>query len=88
MRYTVLISKSTQKQIDKLPGNIKSRAIAKIRAIAEVPRPDGVKKLKGYSSQYRVRVGSYRIRYDVDDEQKIIKILQCKHRQDVYKDKD
>lgn len=88
MRYAILISKSVRKQLDKLSNNIRLRALAKIRLLAEVPRPDGVKKLKGYSSQYRLRVGSYRIRYDIDDEQRIIKILQCKHRRDVYKDKD
>ena len=88
MNYTVLISKSVRKQLDRLPDEIQPRAFAKIKELSEMPRPDGVKKLKGYSNQYRVRVGNYRIRYNVEDEAKSVRILQCKHRKDVYKDKN
>ena len=88
MNYTILISKSVQKQLDKLPEEIKPRTFSKIQALAAAPRPDGVKKLKGYTNQYRLRIGNYRIRYRVEDESKTIRILQCKHRKDVYRDKN
>ncbi|MGC1218024.1 MAG: type II toxin-antitoxin system RelE/ParE family toxin [Phormidesmis sp.] len=88
MTYRIIISKSVTKQLDKLPDSITPRVISTIKSLSQKPRPDGVKKLKGYRNQYRVRVGSYRIRYEIEDELKNVKILQCKHRKDVYKDKD
>nr|WP_228041085.1 type II toxin-antitoxin system RelE/ParE family toxin [Nodosilinea sp. LEGE 07088] len=56
-------------------------------ALKSEPRPPGVSKLKGYDHQYRLRVGDYRIRYEISDEEFKVKILQCKHRREVYKDK-
>ncbi|WP_245912228.1 type II toxin-antitoxin system RelE family toxin [Brunnivagina elsteri] len=48
MSYTVVISKSVQKQIDGLPNDITDRVLEKIQNLALEPRPDGVVKLKGY----------------------------------------
>lgn len=85
MTYAVLISKSTQKQIDQLPTSVKPRVLEKLVNLPQEPRPSGCIKLKGYDNQYRIRVGDYRIRYSVDDEGFTVKILQCKHRREVYK---
>ena len=87
MNYTVLISKSVRKHLDRLPEEVKPRTFAEIQSLAANPRPNGVKKLKGYSDQYRIRVGNYRIRYKIDDDSRNVRILQCKHRKDVYRDK-
>ena len=86
MNYTILISKSVQKQIDKLPNPVNFRIKDKIRQLTENPRPSGVVKLKGYENQYRIRVGDYRIRYEISDAQLNVKLLQCKHRREIYKD--
>jgi mRNA-degrading endonuclease RelE of RelBE toxin-antitoxin system len=48
-------------------------------------RPDGVVKLKSADNEYRIRIGDYRVRYEIGDEELIILLLQCKHRKDVYK---
>lgn len=87
MSYSVIISKSVQKQINQLPASIKSRVQDKLLLLKSEPRPAGVVKLKGYEHQYRLRVGDYRIRYEVFDEERKVEVLQCKHRRDVYKDK-
>ncbi len=87
MSYTVVISKSVQKQIDDLPNDVTLRVSEKIQSLALEPRPDGVVKLKGYDREYRVRTGDYRVRYEVDDENQLVQILQCKHRNDVYRKK-
>jgi mRNA interferase RelE/StbE len=68
MNYTVIISKSVQKQIDNLPNDVIDRVLEKIQNLASEPRPGGVVKLKGLDNEYRIRVGDYRIRYEVDDE--------------------
>jgi mRNA interferase RelE/StbE len=85
MSYNVVISKSVQKQIDDLPNDIVERVIEKIQNFASEPRPDGVVKLKGSDNEYRIRVGDYRVRYEIDDENQLVQILQCKHRKDVYR---
>ncbi|MBE9055190.1 type II toxin-antitoxin system RelE/ParE family toxin [Sphaerospermopsis sp. LEGE 08334] len=56
----------------------------KISQLAEEPRPDGVVKLNGYDNEYRIRIGDYRLVYEIQDEKLIVLIIQCKHRCDVY----
>ncbi|MBD2772276.1 type II toxin-antitoxin system RelE family toxin [Iningainema tapete] len=85
MTYTVIISKSVQKQIDDLPNDVKERVVEKIQNLADEPRPNGVVKLKASDNEYRIRVGDYRIRYEIDDESQLVQLLQCKHRKDVYR---
>jgi mRNA interferase RelE/StbE len=85
MTYEIIITKSIQKQLDNLPNNIQERVYDKISQLAEEPRPDGVVKLKGYDNEYRIRIGDYRLVYEIQDEQLIVLLLQCKHRRDVYK---
>jgi mRNA interferase RelE/StbE len=54
--------------------------------LKENPRPRGCIKLKGYKNEYRIRVGDYRVRYEVRDQESIVVLLRCKHRKDVYRD--
>jgi len=85
MSYAIVISKSVQKQIDNLPNDVVERVIEKIQNLALEPRPDGIVKLKGVDNEYRIRIGDYRVRYEIDDESQRVQILQCKHRKDVYR---
>lgn len=59
--------------------------LEKIQNLADEPRPDGVVKLKGSDNEYRIRVGDYRVRYEIDDGSQLVQLLQCKHRKDIYK---
>ena len=85
MTYTIITPKAVQKQLDALPDDVCDRIAVKILQLAENPRPDGVVKLKGADNEYRIRIGDYRVRYEIRDEELIIILLQCKHRKDVYK---
>ena len=87
MTYEIQISKSASKQIKKLPSEIQERIQVKINSLAIEPRPDGVKKLKGRENGYRVRVGDYRILYDVFDDVLLVIIVEVGHRSNIYKDK-
>ncbi|MEO1374915.1 MAG: type II toxin-antitoxin system RelE/ParE family toxin [Cyanobacteria bacterium J06635_10] len=87
MIYEIKISKSASKQIKKLPSEIQERIQVKINSLAIEPRPDGVKKLKGRENGYRVRVGDYRILYDVFDDVLLVIIVEVGHRSNIYKDK-
>ena len=84
MSYRVIIPKPVQKQLSNLSQKIRSRLLAKIRLLGDNPLPDGVKKLKGYEDTYRIRVGNYRIIYEIKDREMVVLILSSVHRKDVY----
>ncbi|CAD0228250.1 MULTISPECIES: type II toxin-antitoxin system RelE family toxin [Planktothrix] len=86
MSYTVIIPKPVQKQLDNLPEDIRQRITAKILSLTIEPRPVGVKKLKGFDNEYRVRVGDYRVRYEVNDKILTVLVLHCKHRRNIYRE--
>jgi mRNA interferase RelE/StbE len=83
--YQVEITSRAAKQLKKLPEDIKLRIEEKIQELAENPRPDGVVKLEDSEDTYRVRVGKYRILYEVKDDLLIVKVVKVGHRKDVYK---
>jgi mRNA interferase RelE/StbE len=87
MTYTISVTKSIQKELDNLPNDVKARVYSKISQLSEYPSPDGVTKLKGYENEYRIRIGDYRVRYEILDEDETVLLLQCKHRREVYKNR-
>jgi mRNA interferase RelE/StbE len=85
MSYTVIVPKPVQKQLDDLPNIVRNRVIEKIALLAEDPLPPGAIKLKGYENTYRIRIGDYRVIYEINDKESIVILLRCQHRKDVYK---
>ena len=75
MIYKVIIPKPIQKQLDELQKDLKIRITDRILALAENPRPDGVVKLKGIENEYRIRIGDYRVRYEIEDQNLIVLVL-------------
>jgi mRNA interferase RelE/StbE len=69
----------------KMPRDILRRIDAAIIALARNPRPPGAKKLRAQDDRYRIRVGDYRVIYEVDDAQLLILIVDVGHRKDVYR---
>ncbi len=84
MSYRIIIPKAVQKQLNNLPQKIRSRLLAEIRLLGDNPRPNGVKKLKGYENTYRIRVGNYRVIYEIEDREMIVIVLSSIHRKDAY----
>ncbi|MDT7920941.1 MAG: type II toxin-antitoxin system RelE/ParE family toxin [Meiothermus sp.] len=84
MAYTLAISKRVGKDLADLPKEVRGRIIAKLKELAEEPFTPGTIKLKGEAS-YRVRVGDFRIVFDVDTSSQIITVLAVGHRKDIYK---
>lgn len=83
--YSIEFVSTAQKDIFKLPLHIRERAEAVIDLFNAEPRPYGCKKLKGLPNIWRVRVGDYRILYNIDDKQRHIIIYRILHRKDVYR---
>ena len=85
MPYRLLITKQVEKQLDALPQQVVSRVEQHLEVLHADPRPFGVKKLKGYTDTYRVRVGNYRIIYSIDDRSRTVTLLTIDNRKDVYR---
>ncbi|MEW6173545.1 MAG: type II toxin-antitoxin system RelE/ParE family toxin [Bacillota bacterium] len=84
MTYTIVILRRAQKELSELPQDSYVLVRDTIRKLAEEPRPHGSKKLSGRSG-WRVRVGSYRVVYEIDDATRLITILHVGHRRDIYR---
>lgn len=67
----------------KLPADVQRRLIAAAEDLADTPRPAGVVKLEGMADLYRVRVGDYRLIYQVRDRELLVLVLRAAHRRDV-----
>ena len=83
LEYTVLILPSAQKQLNKLPNAIATRIEDKMMELQQDPRPPGCKKLKGRDA-YRIRIGDYRVMYEINDGKLIVTVITIGHRREVY----
>jgi mRNA interferase RelE/StbE len=84
MSYSIFILRRAQGELRKLPGESYERVKEAIRKLSEEPRPGGCKKLAGRDG-WRIRVGDYRVIYEIDDKARIITVLHVGHRRDVYR---
>ena len=84
--YRLLIKASAAKELEAIGTKAdRQRIVERVQALAASPRPQGSEKLAGYADRYRVRQGSYRIIYLVDDERREVTIFKVGHRKDVYR---
>ena len=83
MAYSVNFSKHAVKELAKINEPYYSNIKQAISALAENPRPQGCKKLKGRDG-YRIRTGDYRIIYDIFDHILTIDIIALGHRKNIY----
>lgn len=84
MSYSVSILRSAQKSLGHLPSGIQDRIITAIRRLGTNPRPSGVKKLSGREA-WRIRVGDYRIIYEISDANLTVLVVDVGHRRDIYR---
>ena len=82
--YTVTSTPPAGREFAKLPAAVQPAIAAALRGLAADPRPPGCKKLKGQPG-WRIRVGDYRVIYDVEDSSQSVTITQIAHRRDVYR---
>ena len=85
MAFRIEWKKSTRKDLRKLPPGITERIVGVVENLAENPFPHGVEKLSGSEHAYRIRLGDYRIVYEVVAESKLVEIQRVRHRKDVYR---
>ncbi len=83
MSYTLSILPRAVKELKRLPPDVRRRVVDRIGALVDDPRPPQCRKLTGRDG-YRLRVGAYRVLYDVDDASESIVVLHVGHRSNVY----
>jgi len=74
-----------RKDLDDFSGKQLAKFENTILGLYKEPRPHNARKLIGGGSQWRIRVGSYRILYEIDDSKKLVKIYRIAHRREVYR---
>ena len=83
MTYALSFSRSALKELEKINEPHYTSIKQAILALTTVPRPQGYKKLKGREG-YRIRVGNYRVIYEIFDKQLVIEVISLGHRKDIY----
>ena len=83
--YEVYLERSAENDLKRLPTSIFHRIIPQIKTLAENPRPSGCRKITGSKNDWRIRIGDYRIIYEIDEKAKAVRIMRVRHRREVYR---
>lgn len=85
MAYRVTYVASAAKALRKLDRQTARRILEVLNALADDPRPPGCITLQGGDGELRIRIGDYRVVYDVVDDELVVLILRVGHRREVYR---
>ncbi|WP_211879145.1 type II toxin-antitoxin system RelE family toxin [Pseudarthrobacter albicanus] len=83
--YRVEFTTEAATEIRKLDAGIRRRILAGIADLERDPRPAGCKKLVGEDNAWRIRIGDYRVLYDVVDDLLVVTVVRVAHRRHVYR---
>ena len=82
--YTVQFVRSARKDLERLPDSALQRIFARIEDLGATPRPPGCRKLRGARDLWRIRIGDYRVIYQLDDRRRVVEIRAVGDRKDIY----
>ncbi|MBK8035549.1 MAG: type II toxin-antitoxin system RelE/ParE family toxin [Verrucomicrobiaceae bacterium] len=82
--YQIIFDRRAEKQLQSLPQAEQKRIQKAVDSLASNPRPPGTIKMSG-STSWRIRVGDYRIIYDIQDSQLIVMVIKIGHRREIYR---
>ena len=83
--YKVIVGKKIIKKARKIPQDISKQIDEVIINLSKNPTPHNCLKMSGYENRYRIRVASYRIVYDIYEDELVVLVVEISHRKDVYK---
>ncbi len=83
--YAVEFTPAALRAVKNLPKDMQPLIIKAAEALARDPRPHGVEKLSGDDHVYRVRVGDYRLLYEIHDRQLVVIVITAGHRREIYR---
>ncbi len=82
--YDVLFTRRARKDLDRLDRKVVGRIAPVVDALADDPRPPGCLKVKGEESLWRIRVGDWRIGYEINDAAREVTVIRIAHRSEFY----
>ncbi len=85
MAYRIEVKPQAEKALAGIPNPHRRRISKAIDGLARQPRPAGCTKLTGAENAYRIRIGDYRIVYQIMDRALIVHVIRIAHRKDVYR---
>jgi mRNA interferase RelE/StbE len=85
MSYRLIVKPSAEKDLAHLPRPLQRRVLDRLVQMEANPRAPGAVNLAGSKSTYRVRVGDWRIVYEIDDARRIVFVTIIAHRREVYR---
>ena len=83
--YEVFLERRAERDLKKLSAEIFYRVIPQLKALSENPKPSGCRKITGSKNHWHIRIGDYRIIYEIDEGEKAVKVMRIRHRREVYK---
>ena len=83
--YEVYLERSAENDLKRLPTSTFDRIVYQIKTLAEKPRPSGCRKITGSKNDWRIRIGDYRVLYEVNDRAKAVRVMRVRHRREAYR---
>lgn len=83
--FQILIERAAEKELKRIAAEFRPKLASAIATLAANPRPPGCRKLVGSENDWRIRVGDYRVIYEIADEIRIVRINRIRHRKDSYR---
>lgn len=83
--YEILIEGKAERDLKRLPGEVFHRIVPQIKALSKEPRPVGCRKITGSKRDWRLRIGEYRVIYEIEDRERTVKVMRVRHRREVYR---
>ncbi len=84
MPYTVEIGRAAERDLKAITPVMAERIGERIEALADDPHPPQSRRLTGLPG-FRLRVGDYRVMYEIDDAARLVTILRVRHRREAYR---
>lgn len=83
--YEVFLTGRAQRDLRDLPDAIYQRVASAFKRLRANPRPAGCRKLVGSAGDWRIRIGDYRVIYEIDDKDRVVRIMFIRHRREAYR---
>lgn len=83
--YKLYVERAAERDLKRLSTENFHRLITEIKMLAKEPRPPGARKITGSKDDWRIRVGDWRVVYEIDNKQKVVRIMRVRLRREVYR---
>ena len=83
--YEILLERNAERDLKKLPKDMFNRVVLSMKSLAQNTKPHGARKIIGSKNDWQIRVGEYRVIYEIDDEVRAVKIMRIRHRREAYR---